>query len=94
MNDKLTIILTFISSVLLPFIRDFVDLWKAVKPHFMDDLSNLQREMDGFRSEFADFKRGAAAAAPKSAVSKAKDEDREIKKPSQSPFSRFLSGSR
>ena len=83
MSDKTSIILTFIASVLLPFIRDLVDMIDSLKGNFTANVSNISDEL----SHVVEQKQ---KAAPKSSgynpyAVNASDE---------SPFSRFLSKSK
>ena len=45
MSDKTSIILTFIASVLLPFIRDLVDMIDSLKGNFSANVSNISDEL-------------------------------------------------
>lgn len=45
MSDKTSIILTFIASVLLPFIRDLVDMIDSLKGNFTSNVSNISDEL-------------------------------------------------
>ena len=45
MSDKTSIILTFIASVLLPFIRDLVDMIDSLKGNFSSNVSNISDEL-------------------------------------------------
>lgn len=45
MSDKTSIILTFIASVLLPFIRDLVDMIDSLKGNFTSNVSNISDEI-------------------------------------------------
>ena len=45
MSDKTSIILTFIASVLLPFIRDLVDMIDSLKGNFTANVSNISDEI-------------------------------------------------
>ena len=45
MSDKTSIILTFIASVLLPFIRDLVDMIDSLKGNFVNNVSNISDEL-------------------------------------------------
>ncbi len=83
MSDKTSIILTFIASVLLPFIRDLVDMIDSLKGNFTANVSNIS-------DEIANVAQPKQKAAAKSAgynpyAANASDE---------SPFSRFLSKSK
>lgn len=79
MSDKTSIILTFIASVLLPFIRDLVDMIDSLKGNFTANVSNISDEI----SSVAQPKQKAAAKSTgynPYACNAADD----------SPFSRFL----
>lgn len=45
MSDKTSVILTFIASVLLPFIRDLVDMIDSLKGNFTANVSNISDEI-------------------------------------------------
>ena len=83
MSDKTSIILTFIASVLLPFIRDLVDMIDSLKGNFTANVSNISDEI----ATVAKQKQEPTPKAPRynPYASNAADE---------SPFSRFLSKSK
>lgn len=80
MSDKTSIILTFIASVLLPFIRDLVDMIDSLKGNFTANVSNISDEI----ANVAQSKQKSASKATgyNPYASNAAEE---------SPFSRFLS---
>ena len=83
MSDKTSIILTFIASVLLPFIRDLVDMIDSLKGNFTANVSNISDELHNVVEQ-------KQKSSPKSTgynpyAANASDE---------SPLSRFLSKSK
>lgn len=83
MSDKTSIILTFIASVLLPFIRDLVDMIDSLKGNFTANVSNISDEI-------------ANVAQPKQkAASKSSGYNPySCNASEESPFSRFLAKSK
>lgn len=83
MSDKTSIILTFIASVLLPFIRDLVDMIDSLKGNFVSNVSSISDEL----SRVAEQKQKSAAKTTgyNPYANNASDE---------SPFSRFLAKSK
>lgn len=83
MSDKTSIILTFIASVLLPFIRDLVDMIDSLKGNFTANVSNISDELSNVVKE--QQKPTAKSSGYNPYASNAAEE---------SPFSRFLSKSK
>ena len=83
MSDKTSIILTFIASVLLPFIRDLVDMIDSLKGNFAANVSSISDELTHVVEQKQ--KPSAKAAGYNPYAANASDE---------SPFSRFLSKSK
>ncbi len=83
MSDKTSIILTFIASVLLPFIRDLVDMIDSLKGNFSANVSNISDELSHVVEQKQKSTTKATGYNPYAA--NASDE---------SPFSRFLSKSK
>ena len=83
MSDKTSIILTFIASVLLPFIRDLVDMIDSLKGNFTANVSNISDEISNVAQQKP--KPAAKATGYNPYASNASDE---------SPFSRFLAKSK
>lgn len=83
MSDKTSIILTFIASVLLPFIRDLVDMIDSLKGNFTANVSNISDELSNVVKE--QQKPTAKSCGYNPYASNAAEE---------SPFSRFLSKSK
>ncbi len=83
MSDKTSIILTFIASVLLPFIRDLVDMIDSLKGNFSSSVSNISDEL----SRVVEQKQKPATKATGYNPYAANASD-------ESPFSRFLSKSK
>lgn len=83
MSDKTSIILTFIASVLLPFIRDLVDMIDSLKGNFTANVSNISDELTHVVEQKQ--KSTAKATGYNPYAANASDE---------SPFSRFLSKSK
>ncbi len=83
MSDKTSIILTFIASVLLPFIRDLVDMIDSLKGNFAANVSNISDELSNVVKE--QQKPTAKSAGYNPYACNAAEE---------SPFSRFLSKSK
>lgn len=83
MSDKTSIILTFIASVLLPFIRDLVDMIDSLKGNFASNVSNISDELSAVVKE--QQKPSAKPAGYNPYANNAAEE---------SPFSRFLSKSK
>lgn len=82
MSDKTSIILTFIASVLLPFIRDLVDMIDSLKGNFTANVSNISDELNNVVKQ----KQDSASAASRYNPYAANNEE--------GPFSRFLSKSK
>lgn len=83
MSDKTSIILTFIASVLLPFIRDLVDMIDSLKGNFSANVSNISDELSHVVEQKQKSTTKPTGYNPYAA--NASDE---------SPFSRFLSKSK
>ena len=83
MSDKTSIILTFIASVLLPFIRDLVDMIDSLKGNFAANVSTISDELSNVVEQKQ--KPTAKATGYNPYAANASDE---------SPFSRFLSKSK
>lgn len=83
MSDKTSIILTFIASVLLPFIRDLVDMIDSLKGNFTANVSNISDEL----AHVVEQKQKPAAKTTGYNPYAANASD-------ESPFSRFLSKSK
>ena len=83
MSDKTSIILTFIASVLLPFVRDLVDMIDSLKGNFTANVSNISDEIANVAQPKQ--KPTAKATGYNPYACNAADE---------SPFSRFLSKSK
>ncbi len=83
MSDKTSIILTFIASVLLPFIRDLVDMIDSLKGNFAANVSNISDEL----SQVVKQKPEPDTKAPRYNPYACNAAD-------ESPFSRFLSKSK
>ena len=83
MSDKTSIILTFIASVLLPFIRDLVDMIDSLKGNFTANVSTISDELSNVVEQKQ--KSTAKATGYNPYAANASDE---------SPFSRFLSKSK
>ncbi len=83
MSDKTSIILTFIASVLLPFIRDLVDMIDSLKGNFTANVSNISDELSHVVEQKQKSTSKTTGYNPYAA--NASDE---------SPFSRFLSKSK
>lgn len=79
MSDKTTIILTFIASVLLPFIRDLVDMIDSLKGNFVSNVSNISDELNNVAKQKQNTTTKAAGYNPYS-----------LNATDESPFSRFL----
>ncbi len=79
MSDKTSIILTFIASVLLPFIRDLVDMIDSLKGNFTANVSNISDEIANVAKQ--EQKSTTKATRYNPYACNAADE---------SPFSRFL----
>lgn len=82
MSDKTSIILTFIASVLLPFIRDLVDMIDSLKGNFAANVSNISDELTNVVKQKQEPDSKAARYNPYAANAE------------ESPFSRFLSKSK
>lgn len=80
MSDKTSIILTFIASVLLPFIRDLVDMIDSLKGNFTANVSNISDELTNVVKQKQESATKSTRYNPY--ASNASEE---------SPFSRFLS---
>lgn len=80
MSDKTSIILTFIASVLLPFIRDLVDMIDSLKGNFSANVSNISDELTNVvkQKQVSDTKTTRYNPYSSNAAE-------------ESPFSRFLS---
>ena len=83
MSDKTSIILTFIASVLLPFIRDLVDMIDSLKGNFVNNVSNISDELAAVAEQKQ--KPSTKTSGYNPYASNAAEE---------SPFSRFLSKSK
>lgn len=83
MSDKTSIILTFIASVLLPFIRDLVDMIDSLKGNFAASASNISDEISSLAKQ--QQKPTSKASGYNPYANNASDE---------SPFSRFLAKSK
>ena len=83
MSDKTSIILTFIASVLLPFIRDLVDMIDSLKGNFVNNVSNISDELAAVAEQKQ--KPSAKTSGYNPYACNAAEE---------SPFSRFLSKSK
>lgn len=79
MSDKTTIILTFIASVLLPFIRDLVDMIDSLKGNFVSSVSNISDELNNVAKQKQNTTSKAAGYNPYA-----------LNATDESPFSRFL----
>ncbi len=79
MSDKTTIILTFIASVLLPFIRDLVDMIDSLKGNFVSNVSNISDELNNVAKQKQNTTSKAAGYNPYA-----------LNAADESPFSRFL----
>lgn len=82
MSDKTTIILTFIASVLLPFIRDLVDMIDSLKGNFTSTVSNISDELNTVVKQKQESTPKATRYNPYASAAE------------ESPFSRFLSKSK
>ena len=83
MSDKTSIILTFIASVLLPFIRDLVDMIDSLKGNFVNNVSNISDELAA-----------VAEQKQKSSTKTSGYNPYACNAAEESPFSRFLSKSK
>lgn len=83
MSDKTSIILTFIASVLLPFIRDLVDMIDSLKGNFTANVSNISDEIAN-----------VAKQEQKSTSKTTRYNPYANNAPEESPFSRFLAKSK
>lgn len=83
MSDKTSIILTFIASVLLPFIRDLVDMIDSLKGNFTANVSNISDEIANVAQPKQ--KSSSKTSGYNPYANNASDE---------SPFSRFLAKSK
>lgn len=80
MSDKTSIILTFIASVLLPFIRDLVDMIDSLKGNFTANVSNISDEIAN-----------VAQSKQKAATKSTGYNPYACNAAEETPFSRFLS---
>lgn len=82
MSDKTTLILTFVASVLVPFIRDLVDLIDSLRGKFTDNMEIIRDEI-----------KSAVASSDKSAENRKdnKANNPYIRDVEPGYFSRFLS---
>lgn len=83
MSDKTSIILTFIASVLLPFIRDLVDMIDSLKGNFTSNVSNISDELTNVVKQKQEPATKTTRYNPYAANAA-----------EESPFSRFLSKSK
>lgn len=83
MSDKTSIILTFIASVLLPFIRDLVDMIDSLKGNFTANVSNISDELTHVVEQKQKSTSKVTGYNPYAANAS-----------EESPFSRFLSKSK
>lgn len=83
MSDKTSIILTFIASVLLPFIRDLVDMIDSLKGNFVSSVSNISDELTRVAEQKQKPSAKASGYNPYSCNAS-----------EESPFSRFLAKSK
>ena len=83
MSDKTSIILTFIASVLLPFIRDLVDMIDSLKGNFSANVSNISDELTNVVKQKQETDTKTTRYNPYACNAS-----------EESPFSRFLSKSK
>lgn len=83
MSDKTSIILTFIASVLLPFIRDLVDMIDSLKGNFAANVSNISDELNSVVKQKQEPTTKSSSYNPYACNAA-----------EESPFSRFLSKSK